>query len=56
MFLVQREAVLMEVVWTLSRSWTFDTYVSLYRAIHPGGNVLIPVALKQWARQLSSWR
>jgi len=26
---------LMEIVRPLNRSWTYDTYFSLYRAIHP---------------------
>src|SRR6218665_2689367 len=29
--------------WSINRSWIFDTYFTLYRAIHPGGNVRIPV-------------
>ena len=24
----------MEIVWSLNRSWIYDTYFSLYRAIH----------------------
>jgi len=23
-------------IWSLNRSWYYDTYFSLYRAIHPG--------------------
>src|SRR6218665_3174980 len=30
------EAGLMEIVRSLNRSWIYDTYFSLYRAIHPG--------------------
>jgi len=33
------EAGLMEIVRSLNRSWIYDTYFSLYRAIHPGGKV-----------------
>ena len=41
---------LMEIVRSLNRSWIYDTYFSLYKAIHPGespggiseGNVRIP--------------
>jgi len=29
------EAGLMEIVWSLNRSWIYDTYFGLYRAIHP---------------------
>ena len=41
----------MEIVRSLNKSWIYDTYFSLYRAIHlgvkdrekcPGGNVRIP--------------
>jgi len=47
------EAGLMEVVRSLNRSWIYDTYFSLYRAIHPGeksggmseGNVRMPVQI-----------
>jgi len=39
------EAGLMETFRSLNRSWIYDTYFSLYRAIHlggsPGGNVRI---------------
>src|SRR6218665_3392759 len=31
------EAGLKEIVRSLYRSWIYDTYFSLYRAIHPGG-------------------
>jgi len=34
-FFVQMEAGLMEIVRSLNRSWIYDTYFSLYRAIHP---------------------
>jgi len=30
------EAELMEIVRSLNRSWIYNTYFSLYRAIHPG--------------------
>src|SRR6218665_1836482 len=33
------ETGLMEIVRSLNRSWIYGTYFSLYRAIHPGGNV-----------------
>src|SRR6218665_718635 len=33
------EAGLMEIVRSLNRSWIYNTYFSLYRAIHPGRNV-----------------
>ena len=33
------EAGLMEIVQPLNRSWIYDTYFSLCRAIHPGGKV-----------------
>jgi len=33
------EAVLMEIVRSINRSWICDTYFSLYRAIHTGGKV-----------------
>src|SRR6218665_3263311 len=36
MFFVQMEAGLMEIVRSLNSSWIYDTYFSLYRAIHPG--------------------
>src|SRR6218665_3926508 len=36
MFFVQLEAGLMVIVRSLNRSWIYDTYLSLYRAIHPG--------------------
>jgi len=29
------EAELMEIVWSVNGSWIYDTYFSLYRAIHP---------------------
>jgi len=31
------EAGLLEIVRSINRSWIYDTYSSLYRAIHPGG-------------------
>src|SRR6218665_3064571 len=36
MFFVQMEAGLMQTVRSLNRSWIYDTYLSLYRAIHLG--------------------
>jgi len=33
------EAGLMEIVRSVNRSWIYDSYFSLYRPIHPGGNV-----------------
>jgi len=30
------EAGLMEITWSLNRSWIYDTYFSLYIPIHPG--------------------
>jgi len=33
------EAGLMEIVRSLNRNWIYDTYFSLYRAIHPGRKV-----------------
>jgi len=29
----------MEIVWSVNRSWIYDSYFSLYRPIHPGKNV-----------------
>ena len=29
----------MEIVLPVNRSWIYDSYFSLYRPIHPGGNV-----------------
>ena len=51
MFFVQMEAGLIEIVWSLNRSWIYDTYFGLHRALLPGeksgremsgGNVRIP--------------
>ena len=33
------EAGLTEIVRSVNRSWIYDGYFSLYRPIHPGGNV-----------------
>ena len=36
MLFVEMEAELMELVRPVNRRWIYDTYFSLYRAIHPG--------------------
>jgi len=45
------EAGSMKIVRSLNRDWIYDTYFSLYRAIHPGeksgGNVQIPLITLQ---------
>ena len=33
------EVGLVEIVRSVNRSWLYDSYFSLYRPIHPGGNV-----------------
>jgi len=43
MFFVQMKAGLMEIVRSLNRGWIYDTYFSLYSAIHPGGMFRYPI-------------
>ena len=30
---------MMDIVQSVNRNWIYDTYLSLYRALHPGGKV-----------------
>jgi len=36
---VEVEAGLTKIVWSVNKSWNHDSYFSLYRPIHPRGNV-----------------
>jgi len=52
------EAGLMEIVWSLNRSWTSDSRFILRRSIHGGkslGNVQIPSSMcKAWCVNASN--